>query len=138
MVPRVIIRPLVLPFILEVNVKDSILLFSITYIILFILYFFIFYLYGIKKVKILESIQVKFLKIRFGFKNKDLNPKSIGLIICFIDPLIMSLTAAIITLPKWNYFIELLIGFILLLGLIYSFYEILGRILKKRWRRNEL
>ena len=112
--------------------KESLILFLVCYIVLFILYFMIFYLYGLKKKSILKSMQVEFLRIRFGFRNKDLNPKTIGLIICFIDPLIISLTGTIVTLPKWNYILELLLGFVLLMALIYSFYEILGRILKRK------
>ena len=110
--------------------KSTILLFIISYLIIFIFYFIIFYLYGLKKKNILKSMQVEFLKVRFGFSNKDLKPKKIGLIICFIDPLIISLTGTIVTLPKWNYVLELLLGFVILMALIYSFYEILGRIMK--------
>ena len=110
----------------------SIILFCISYIVLFILYLIFFYFLGLKKKNILDSLQVQFLKVRFGFKNKDLKPKKIGIIICLIDPLIISLTGTIVSLPKWNYIIELLIGFVLLIALIYSFYEILGRILKRK------
>ena len=112
--------------------KSTIVLFIVSYLILFILYFTIFYLYGLKKKSILSSMQVEFLKVRFGFRNKDLNPKKIGLIICFLDPLIISLTGTIVTLPKWNYILELLLGFVILMAFIYSFYEILGRILKRK------
>ena len=59
-------------------------------------------------------------------------PKRIGIIITLIDPLIISLTGTIVSLPKWNYIISLLIGFILLIALIYSFYEIIGRIIKRK------
>ena len=110
--------------------KSTIILFLLSYIIIFILYYFIYYRYGLKKNSILNSVQVEFLRIRFGFRNKDLNPKSIGLIICFIDPLIISLTGVIVTLPKLGYALTFLIGFVVLMALIYSFYEILGRILK--------
>ena len=103
--------------------KSLIILFLGSYIILFVLYLIMFYLYGLKKKRILNSLQVEFLKVRFGLKNKDLNPNKIGLIICFIDPLIISLTGTIVTLPKWNYIIELLLGFVLLMLFIYCFYR---------------
>jgi len=109
--------------------KESILLFLVSYGILFLLYFILFYLIGLKRNTILNSIQVEFLKVRFKISPKKLNPKKIGIIICLIDPLIISLTGTIISLPKWNYIIQLLLGFVLLIGLIYSFYEILGCIL---------
>lgn len=111
---------------------ESILLFLISYVVLFIIYFIFFYLRGIKKNTILESLQVHFLKIRFELSNKDLNKKRIGLLITFIDPLIISLTGTIVSLPKWNYMIELLLGFVLLMAFIYSFYEIIGRIIKRK------
>ena len=112
--------------------KSSIIIFSMSYIVLFIIYIIFFYIFGLKKKRILDSLQVEFLKIRFGLSKKDLNPKKIGLIICFIDPLIISLTGTVVTLPKWNYVIELLLGFVLLMALIYSFYEILGRIIRRK------
>lgn len=111
---------------------ESIFLFFVSYIILFLLYLIFFYIRGLKKNGILSSLQVEFLKVRFSFKDKELNPKKIGLIITFVDPLIISLTGTIVSLPKWNYIIELLIGFVLLIALIYSFYEIIGRILKRK------
>ena len=113
---------------------ESLLLFIISYVVIFILYFIFFYLLGLKKKTILKSIQVEFLKIRCEVREKDLNPKKIGLLICFIDPLIISLTGTIVSLPKWNYVIELLLGFVLLIAFIYSFYEILSRIIKRKFK----
>ena len=72
-----------------------------------------------------------------NFKNKDFNPKKIGLVICLLDPLIISLTGVIVTLPKWHYVFELMLGFVVLMILIYSFYEILGRILVRKVDKNE-
>jgi len=116
--------------------KASILLFIISYIVIFILYFILFYLLGLKRKTILKSIQVEFLKVRFGMREKQLKPKKIGLIICFIDSLIISLTGTIVSLPKWHYSLQILLGFVLLIGLIYSFYEILGRILNRKRKVN--
>lgn len=110
----------------------NILLFSITFVVMSIIYLIFFYIIGLKKKRILSSMQVEFLKVRFNLKNKDLNPKKIGIIICILDPLIISLTGTIVTLPKWNYILELILGFVLLMIFIYSFYEILGRIIKRK------
>ena len=111
---------------------DSIILFCISYTVLFILYLIFFYILGLKKKSVLNSIQVEFLKIRFGLRNKDFNQKKIGIVITLIDPLIISLTGTIVSLPKWNYIIEILLGFVLLIAFIYSFYEIIGRIIKRK------
>ena len=110
----------------------NIILFTITFIAMFIIYLIFFYIIGLKKKRIMSSMQVEFLKVRFGLRNKDLNPKKIGIIICILDPLIIALTGTIVTLPKWNYILELILGFVLLMIFIYSFYEILGRIIKRK------
>ena len=77
-------------------------------------------------------MQVEFILKRFNLRKKDLKPKKIGFIICLLDPLIISLTGTIVTLPKWHYVLELLLGFVLLMIFIYCFYEILGRIIKRK------
>ncbi len=116
---------------------ESIILFAISYVVFFIIYLIFYYFRGLKKKTILDSLQVEFLKVRFGLKNKDLKPKHIGLVVTFIDPLIISLTGTIVSLPKWNYILELLLGFVLLIALIYSFYEIIGRIIRRKVDKNE-
>ena len=116
---------------------NSLILFGISYVVLFLIYLIFFYIRGLKKKSILNSLQVEFLKVRFGFKNKDLNDRRIGLMITLLDPLIISLTGTIVSLPKWNYILELLLGFVLLIALIYSFYEIIGRIIKRKVDKNE-
>ena len=116
---------------------NSILLFIISYITIFIIYLIFFYIIGLKNKSILNSMQVTFLLKRFNLRKKDLNAKKIGIIICILDPLIISLTGTIVTLPKWHYILELLLGFIILMILIYSFYEILGRIIKRKVDENE-
>jgi len=112
--------------------KETILTFLIAYVVLFIIYIVFFYFKGKKHNSILNSIQVEFLKIRFEFKNKELNSKTIGIIICILDPLIISLTGTIVSSFKMNYILQLLIGFVLLMAFIFSFYEILGRIINKK------
>lgn len=116
---------------------ESLILFIGSYLVFFIIYLIFFYIRGLKKKSILNSLQVEFLKVRFGFKNKELNPKKIGLIVTFVDPLIISLTGTIVSLPKWNYILELLLGFVLLIALIYSFYEIIGRIIRRKVDKDE-
>lgn len=115
---------------------ESLILFIFSYLIFFIIYLIFFYIRGLKKKSILNSLQVEFLKVRFHFKNKELKPKKIGLIITFVDPLIISLTGTIVSLPKWNYILELLLGFVLLIAFIYSFYEIIGRIIRRKVDKN--
>ena len=69
--------------------------------------------------------------IRQQLKKKDINEKSIGIIICLLDSLIISISGTIATSIKANYVWQILIGFVLLMGLIFSLYEIVGRIIKR-------
>ena len=115
---------------------QSIILFFGSFLVLFIIYVIFFYKIGIKKNSIYKCVQLEFLKIRFNIEPKSLNIKKIGLVICIVDPLIISLTGTIVSMIKTNYIIVLLIGFVMLMALIYSFYEIIGRIIiKKRGKR---
>ena len=112
--------------------KESLVLFIISYIVIFILYFIFFYLLGLKKKTLLNCIQIEFLRIKHNINPKNLKAKKIGIIICLIDTFIISITGVIVTLPKWNFIIQLLLGFVVLMALIYSCYEILGRILNRK------
>lgn len=113
---------------------ESLFIFILSYIVLFIIYIIFFYLFGLKRKFILDSPQVKFLKIKYKINKKDLNQKKIGFIICLIDPFIISFTGTIISLPNWNYILEILLGFILLMIMIFICYSLLGKILKRKVR----
>ena len=52
-----------------------------------------------------------------------------ALIIAFVCTLVMYLDIVC----EVNYFIELIIGFVLMFCLLYALYEIYGRKLKKKW-----
>ena len=112
--------------------KECLALFVLSYVVIFVLYFILYYLRGLKKKTIIKSIQIEYLKIRFKINPKNLKAKKIGLVVCFIDPLIISLTGTIVTIPKFHYSIQLLLGFVLLMALIFCSYEILGRILTRK------
>ncbi len=54
----------------------------------------------------------------------------------FLNSFIISITSTIIMLIPWNMIFQLMIGFVLLMGLIYSLYELFGRhLVKKGWTR---
>ena len=117
--------------------KETLLTFLVAYILFFLLYFILVFLKSRKSNDVLNGVQATFLKIRFGFKNKDLKPKKLALLICFIDPLIIALTGAIVTSFKIHFILKVLIGFVLLMAFIFSFYEILGRIISKKISNNK-
>ncbi len=63
------------------------------------------------------------------------NYKKLKWIITFINPLIISLTFIVVINIK-SFTLGILVGFVIMVGLVYSLYEIIGRILKKRGNKN--
>ena len=85
-----------------------------------------------KKNKKYEIIEVKYLVLTYGLsKEKLLTPKIIFLT-SIIDAFIIALVFLIVMLLPWKIYWQLLVGFVLLMGLIYSLYGILGKILVKK------
>ena len=114
---------------------ENLFVFLISFVSIFLIYFFVFYLYGLKKKKIKTSMQVELILRRQKLKKKDINEKSIGIIICLIDSLIISTSGTVATSLNVNYIWQLLIGFAMLIGLIFSLYEIVGRIIKRKCKK---
>ena len=110
---------------------ENLFVFILSFTIIFLIYFFVFYLYGLKKKKIKTSMQVELILVRQRLKKKDINEKSVGIIICLVDSLIISTSGTIATSLKLNYVWQILIGFALLMGFIFCLYEIVGRIIKR-------
>lgn len=116
-----------------------------TYVLFFIiiflvlqLIFIIFYRNKIGK-KEHKLSEIRYFVKKFGLNRNLINLKKFyngislinSLIIAFVTTLLMYIDIV----WKFNYALELIIGFILLFLLIYSLYEIYGRILKKRGRK---
>jgi len=75
---------------------------------------------------------------KFKLDKKKINLKSIVTTIGFINALIIAFVCAVISAVPLQIIWQLLIGFVLIFGLIYSLYEIYGRILvKKGWQIDE-
>lgn len=110
-----------------------ILLFIIVFLLL-MLFFTIYYRNKIGKEKKLS--EVRYFKKKFDLNiinfKKFYNGIAIinSLIIAFVTTFLMYMDIV----WELNYALELIIGFIILFLLIYSLYEIYGRILKKRGR----
>lgn len=98
------------------------------------LFFMIYYRNKIGKEKKLS--EVKYFVKKFNLKISNLKKFYNG--IAIINSLIIAFVTALLMYMdivwEFNYALELIIGFILLFLLIYSLYEIYGRILKKRGR----
>ena len=112
-------------------------------IITFILLTIFLYLWNSRKAKIIlgkkkkknkkyEIIEIKYLMLTYDLKKeKHLVPKII-LMTSLMDGFIISIVFLIVMLLPWKIYRQLLVGLVLLMGLIYSLYGILGKILVKK------
>lgn len=85
-----------------------------------------------KKKKYNELTEVFYLKTKFKLDERKLNTNKIMVIISCINAFIISLVSVVVILIRINIILQLLIGFVLLIALIYSIYEIFGRLLVKK------
>lgn len=110
------------------------------FLIVFIIFFLIFLInFFIKKQKgtLKEAKEFNLLIYWFKLKRKDLDIEKLGLIFALVNSLIISLTATICTMVNDNYIWQLLIGFVMVMSLMYISYGIIGKIvLMKRGREN--
>ena len=85
-----------------------------------------------KKVKNDEIMEINYLISKFKLDKNKVLYKPMCLYIALINGFIMSFVVTVISNIKLKMMWQLLIGFVLLFGLIYSIYEIYGRILVKK------
>lgn len=85
-----------------------------------------------KKIKNEEIMEINYLIAKFKLDKNKILYKPMCLYIALINGFIMSFVVTVISNIKLKMMWQLLIGFVLLFGLIYSIYEIYGRILVKK------
>ena len=85
-----------------------------------------------KKIKNEEIMEISYLIAKFKLDKNKILYKPMCLYIALINGFIMSFVVTVISNIKLKMMWQLLIGFVLLFGLIYSIYEIYGRILVKK------
>ena len=89
-----------------------------------------------KKDKKVYIVELQYLINRFNLDIKKIDLDYVIKWIAFINAFIIALTSSVIMLIPWHMIFQLLVGFVLLLGLIYSLYEIYGRhLVKKGWKK---
>ena len=117
------------------KVEAAAILFGILFVIIFILDYFLVNRRYLKRVdknkKVKEITEVSYLVSKFKLDKKKLQVNKLMIVIAIINAFIIALVSVSVMLIKINIILQLLIGFVLLIGLIYSLYEILGRILVK-------
>ena len=78
-----------------------------------------------------KMTDVTYLTTKFKLDKRKTDYNTLKWYINFINPLIISTTFVVISNIK-SFTMSLLVGFVVMLVLIYSLYEIIGRILKKK------
>ena len=87
-----------------------------------------------KKVK--PVMEIEYLCSKFKLDKRKLNYNEFKVMIPLLNSIIITLVTLIIDLIKLPMILKFLIGFVLLIGLIYALYEIYGRHLLKKEREN--
>lgn len=83
-----------------------------------------------------EQVEIYYLIKRFNLNMKITKYKTIKLIVSFLNSFIVAFTFTVIINLKVKYVYKLMIAFLIMFILIYSLYEITGRILKKKELKN--
>ena len=82
-----------------------------------------------KKKEAREILEVNYLVVTHNLKKEKLLNKNFMLLISVVDSLIICAVFLVIMLIPYDTIWRLMAGFVLLLGLIYSIYAIIGKIL---------
>jgi hypothetical protein len=133
-VPRQV-RPLgwICRFFKERMLMNNLILGCITFAVVF-LFRLLFYFIGNKKSKNKGGIwkEMQYLIVKFKLDEKKVNKKSIAAIISILDAFIISLTLCLVIIITDNVPLELILGLVFVIVLIYLVYEIFGRILVRK------
>lgn len=90
-----------------------------------------------KNKKLEEFIGLSYLIPRFNLDMSKINLNYLFVWVSLINAFIIALVFMIVYLIPWKFGFSMLLGFVLLFGLIYSLYELFGRILvRKGWSKN--
>lgn len=75
---------------------------------------------------------MRYLMTKFKLSEKKVDRKSLAAIISFLDAIIISATLIIVISATDNMALEMILGLIIVIALIYAAYEVLGRILIRK------
>ena len=111
--------------------KSKILINTLYFVISYLIIFLIYVLIINRKRKTYKegkkAVDINYLIKKFNLDLNKINYKTIKWITTFINPLIISFTFVIVINIE-SFTLGLIIGFIIMLALIYSIYEIIGRL----------
>ena len=123
------------------KVLTNLIFFFVLTLLIFLVDYFVVFKKRLKskKIKNTDILEISYLIGKFKLDPNKILFKPLSLYCALINGFIISFTVTVISNIKVHMIFQLLIGFVMLFGLIYSVYEIYGRILiKKGWqKRNE-
>ncbi len=109
---------------------------TILTIVIFIIYVAVSIFTKNKQNNYQNMMGIMYLKKRFNLPLEKQNCRLIAYLLILLNSAIMALTSIIVFTINLSYFITLPIGFVLMYGLIYSLYGIIGNGLKGRNLKN--
>ena len=114
---------------------NTILLFLKDFVVLFIIVLIVYFVFLNKKrkdySKLKQNDEIKLFIARYNLDMKKTKYKTVLNTVTIINSFIIAFSATIIGFID-NIIWSILVGFVILLVLIYSLYEIFGRLLKRR------
>lgn len=109
----------------------NVIYFVVSYLIIFLLYSLVINRKKKSYKDATKQMDVLYLVNKFKLNTKKTKYNTLKWITNIINPLIISITFIIVTNIK-SFILGIMIGFLVMMMLIYSIYEIIGRILKKK------
>lgn len=89
-----------------------------------------------RKVEKMTSQDLYIIK-RFDLDDKLINLRKLNFHISIINAFIIAFVSTVISITNFHIGVQMAISFVLLFGLIYSLYELYGRMMKKRYGKNK-
>ena len=109
----------------------NVIYFVVSYLIIFLLYTLVINRKKKSYKDATKQMDILYLVNKFKLNTKKTKYNTLKWITNIINPLIISITFIIVTNIK-SFILGIMIGFLVMMMLIYSIYEIIGRILKKK------
>lgn len=107
----------------------------ILFLMIFIIVFLIYFLFVIRRKKYLDKFmggkEISYLKKVYKIKIKDEKKKKLATLVALTNSFIISLCVSIVCFVN-NILLQLLLGFILVVGLILGCYHIIGKLYQKK------
>ena len=109
----------------------NVIYFVVSYLIIFLLYSLVINRKKKSYKDATKQMDILYLVNKFKLNTKKTKYNTLKWITNIINPFIISITFIIVTNIK-SFILGIMIGFLVMMMLIYSIYEIIGRILKKK------